>query len=372
VSRRPPIAGWPERDRAAWEKGVEPAGLFESGGAGAGWSAASRFKTAGGYNSWLLWLAEKGLLDADANPADRVTRERVAAYAAELRGKLAPYTVLCRVQELHDSLRAMAPERDWDWLAQIYRSLRAQVRPMRDKFSRVKPIDELAALGERLMDEAETTVGWSARRRAVGFRDGLMISVLAYRPVRLKNFASMRLGHHLTKVGGCWQILFAADETKSHVPYEAIVPSALVARLERYLEVHRPVLLRGECVGGATKGTPTAERTAKAPINPGLDALWVSETGTHLVSEVIQRRIFDHTRQEFGRGISPHFFRDAAATSIAVENPRHVGDASLVLGHAGQRMTEKHYNHARSLEASRRQAETLTQLRRSLNNDRKG
>ena len=50
---------------------------------------------------------------------------------------------------------------------QVYRSLRAQVRPVRDKFSRLKPIDELVALGERLMDEAEAAAGWSARRRAV-------------------------------------------------------------------------------------------------------------------------------------------------------------------------------------------------------------
>ena len=68
MTRRPPIAVWPGGDRAAWEKGVEPAGLFESGGAGAGWSAASRFKTASGYNFWLLWLAAKELLDPDASP----------------------------------------------------------------------------------------------------------------------------------------------------------------------------------------------------------------------------------------------------------------------------------------------------------------
>jgi hypothetical protein len=58
-------------------------------------------------------------------------------------------------------------------------------------------------------------------------------------------------------------------------------------------------------------------------------------------------------------------FRDCAATSIAIDNPKHVGDASLVLGHAGHRMTEKHYNHARSLEASRRLARTLVRFARS-------
>jgi hypothetical protein len=36
MTHRPPIADWPERDRALWEKGVEPKGLFEGGGVGAG------------------------------------------------------------------------------------------------------------------------------------------------------------------------------------------------------------------------------------------------------------------------------------------------------------------------------------------------
>jgi hypothetical protein len=230
----------------------------------------------------LSWLATEGLLDPDAHPADRVTRERVAAYVEYLRVGRAPYTVLCRIQELYDTMRAMAPEADWDWLAQFYRSLRAQVRPVRDKFSRLKPVDELAALGERLMDEAETAPEWSARHRAVGYRDGLMIGLLAYRPVRLKNLAMMRLGHHLTKVGRCWQIYFAADETKSHVPYEAIVPSALTPRLERYLDIHRPVLRRGERANS---------RPDAPPINSKLDAVWVSEVGTRLEVGALARRI---------------------------------------------------------------------------------
>jgi integrase/recombinase XerD len=363
VTRRPPIAGWPARDRALWEKGVETRGLFESDGAGAGWSEGSRYKTAVGYNAWLSWLVAKNLLDPDLSPADRVTRERVAEYIAELQAERAAYTVLCRVQELYDALRVVSPETNWDWLAQLYRTLRPQVRPTRDKVSRLRPIDELAALGERLMEEAETAPDWSARRQAVLFRDGLMIALLAYRPLRLRNFAMMRLGRHLTKVSGCWQILFAADETKSHVPYEAIVPSALARGLERYLDVHRLVLMRGERADG---------RADAPPINRGLDAVWVSEVGTQLEASALGRRIVDRTRDTFGRSVCPHMFRDCAATSIAVDNPKHIGDASLVLGHAGHTMTEKHYSHARSFEASRRHAEGLVRLRETLNAGRRG
>jgi hypothetical protein len=260
-------------------------------------------------------------------------------------------------------MRVMAPEVDWKWLLELYRTLSARVRPVRDKCSRLKSIAELVALGEHLMEEAETEMGWSPIRRAVRFRDGLMISLLAYRPVRQKNFTSMNLAHHLTKVGGRWQILFAGNETKTRVPYEAIFPAALAPRLERYLEVHRPVLLRGERAYGQDDAPP---------INRGLDAVWVSEVGTQLEQGALACRIVHHTKTAFGRPISPHLFRDAAATSIAVDNPKHIGDASLVLGHAGHAMTEKHYNHARSLEASRRHTEALSRLRSSLNRTQEG
>jgi integrase/recombinase XerD len=254
----------------------------------------------------------------------------------------------------------VAPEANWEWLAQLYRNLRKQARPARDKLPRLRPTDQFVALGERLMDEAETAPKWSARRRAVGYRDGFVIALLAYRPIRLKNLAMMRLGRDLIKVGVSWQIVFAAEETKSHVLYEAILPSALAPRLEQYLDVHRPVLLRGEQADG---------NAVAPPIHPELDAVWVSEVGTQLEYGALGTRVFVHTRQEFGRGLYPHMFRDCAATAVAVDNPKYIGDASLVLGHAGHRITEKHYNHARSLDASRRHAATLASLRESLKAD---
>jgi integrase len=353
-----------------WQKGVEPRGLFESDGVGAGWSDASRFKAARGYGYWLSWLANKGLCDPDLGPADRVGRERVAAYIAEIAPTRAPFTVICRIRELYDALRVMAPEADWRWLAQLHRTLEAQGRPVRNKLPRLRAIGELAAIGQRLMDQAEAVAGWSARRRAVLFRDGLMIALLAYRPVRMKNFAMMRLGRHLTKASGSWQIHFAAQETKTHVLYEAAVPAALAPRLERYLEVHRPVLVRGKRV--CDPANKMFGSDLDTPVDPVRGAVWVSEIGTQIEQAALGCRIVKHTKAAFGRSVSPHLFRDCAATSIAVDNPRHVGDASLILGHADHRMTEKHYNHARSLEASRRHAETLTRLRRSLNHRRTG
>jgi hypothetical protein len=144
--RQPPVAGWPARDRELWYKAIEPSGLF-GGGAGAHWSAATRVFIACGYNCRLSWLASKGLLDSEMRPAGRVTRERVASYIAEIQTELAPYSVLARIQGLHDALRVMAPESNWKRLRQLRCSLKTRARPARDKLSRVKAPQELIALG---------------------------------------------------------------------------------------------------------------------------------------------------------------------------------------------------------------------------------
>ena len=80
-------------------------------------------------------------------------------------------------------------------------------------------------------------------------------------------------------------------------------------------------------------------------------------------------RIRKHTKKAFGASLPPHWFRDATATTIAVEDPRHVCDAHHILGNT-LATTQKYYNQAHSLEASRRHQAMLTALRSSLNSRR--
>jgi integrase/recombinase XerD len=66
-------------------------------------------------------------------------------------------------------------------------------------------------------------------------------------------------------------------------------------------------------------------------------------------------RSMSHSRTHEGLGqpINPHLFRDCAATSVEVDDPAHVGIASRLLGHRTRSTTERYYNQARSVEASR-------------------
>jgi len=67
----------------------------------------------------------------------------------------------------------------------------------------------------------------------------------------------------------------------------------------------------------------------------------------------IYYRIRTHTQRAFGTPINPHLFRDAAATTLAIADPVHVRVAAPLLGHRTFRTTERHYQHAQSLDAHR-------------------
>jgi site-specific recombinase XerD len=342
-----PLDQWPAEDRRLWDEGLRTGGLFEAIGPGAHWSAHSQRKHQQGYGRWLTWLDDAGQLDRTVPPGDRITHGRVADYLTGLETTCAPYTRVGRIQDLHVALRILAPRGNWRWLAELHATLRARARPIRNKRRRLHPAAELVELGRQLMRQAETSADWSPRKRAVQYRDGLMIALLAHRPLRIKNFAAIRLGHQLLRHGERHWLVFGADETKTGRPWEAVFPETLLPCLARYLEHHRPVLLRGE------RGTKPADT----------DALWVSEIGTHLELGALGGRIRIHTAKAFGVALPPHWFRDAAATTIAIEDPKHVRDAHLVLGHASLDTTERYYNQARSLEASRRHQAMLAGLR---------
>ena len=75
-------------------------------------------------------------------------------------------------------------------------------------------------------------------------------------------------------------------------------------------------------------------------------------------------RITKLTVKNLGRSISPHLFRDCAATSIAIEDPSHVRIAASLLGHRRFATTERFYIQANNIEASRIMQNFLLSLRR--------
>src|SRR5262249_62272353 len=134
-------------------------------------------------------------------------------------------------------------------------------------------------LGLTLMSAA--TAQSTERHRALWFRDGLLIALLALRPaMRRRNIAALAIDRHLSRLGTGWVVAFAGDETKTGMALEFPWPEILVPALERWLGHWRPILL-------GLKG-----RWARAAGS----ALWISSHGSPMTQQAIYDRIVERTR----------------------------------------------------------------------------
>jgi integrase len=341
---------WPAADRRAWEAALLPGDIFEPGGVASRWSAATRRKTAAGYGRFLFWLQEQGALDECVGPEARVTRERLAAYLDELRTMNRGHTLQCRIQELGDALRAMVPKQDWRWVLRAAGRLRASTRPAWNKSGRLTPIADVIAQVFRMMAEAEEASARSALGRAALFRDGLLVVFLAYHPLRLRNLAALRIGRHLVDGGDRLILTLDASETKGRQWIEQELTPRLSAALRRYLQRHRPVLLR---------------RRGRWH-RPARHELWISRDGSPCSAETFQNIIAKHLCGPDGRPLSPHLFRSIAATSVATDAPEAVDIIPAILAHGSPAAAERYYNLAGSLDAARAHGALLEALCRQL------
>jgi hypothetical protein len=164
--------------------------------------------------------------------------------------------------------------------------------------------------------------------------------------LRRRNFVALEISRHLVRAGPGWRPVVPEPEVKTGRPPELPFPEVLVPVLERYLAIHRSVLVAQAAPGGV-----------------GSQALWLSARGRRLHEATLGFHIKALTRAAFGRSVNLYLFRDCTVTSLAIEGPAHVGIAAQVLGH-GTLATERHYNLARGQEAAARWHETLDRLRR--------
>ncbi len=80
--------------------------------------------------------------------------------------------------------------------------------------------------------------------RAGQIRDGLMIAMLAYCPIRLKNFSELRLGHSFVREQDRWAIKLPGLKVKNRRPDLHLIRQGLNPAIGLYLTWARPRLLR--------------------------------------------------------------------------------------------------------------------------------
>lgn len=335
------IEEWPEADRRAWEEACRPGLRLKPGGPASGFAEASREDFARRYGAFLGFLHRTGRLDMDLPASALVTPSNVEAYVAELTARVSSVTTWNCIYKLRRASELINPPSDFKWLAEIEQDLALVMQP-RSKLDRVVFSDRLAEAGLTLIGEARQFARTEAKR-AIGIRNGLMITVLALCPIRLKNFAALELGTTFREIHECWWITLPRRSTKTkRSPDERRLPSLLHPFIDLYLSEARPVLL-----------APDAET----------NALWISSTtGGAMTKKNLGMLISKLTRETLGVDVSPHLFRTAAATTATAYAPHLPHLASAILGHTDPRITEEHYNRAGSVHAALIYSEIVSEL----------
>src|SRR5262249_50236056 len=282
------------------------------------------------YGLFLDFLQRRGLFDRKTGAAQLVLPEHVRKFLVELEARVSSVTVWNSIYKLRRAAECLAPAVDFSWLAEIEKDIALVAEP-KDKTDRLVLADRLLEAGLSLIQEAESFAS-TPMRRARGVRNGLMVALLPLHPLRIKNFAALRIGQSIQKIGGHWWLIIEVKETKTRRRDERRIPEFMTEIIDRYVEKYRPILRR--------KNTEES-------------VFWISSTrGAQFTIKNMATLISKITEQTLGVDVSPHLFRMAAATTAAVCGTSTPYLASGVLGHRDERITEEHYNRARSLHAS--------------------
>lgn len=338
-----PVDEWPLADRAMWSALQAQGGPLDDRGELALLRATSLETLSIRYGRWLQWLSTMEFGALSLTPPERATLPRLQAWLADL-AHTAPMTRLMFVDGVLRILRGAESDRDWTVQLRLRASLKQEAArgdPAR-KRGRILSSDVLLEVGLNHAgahaDAARTPLEQMKRRR-----DGTMVALLALMPMRRRSFCELTLGQsvHVTPTGVV--ISLSKEMTKTGVPWEATVPPQVEPLLRHYISEVRPGLM--------ARGSQTHDR------------LWVGKKGEILGQAYIGQRIGDLTHAGTGKRVPPHFFRDAAATTLARLSPNAARLIRPVLAHSGFRTAERHYIHAQTIDAGRDYAALIRKLK---------
>lgn len=334
---------WPAVDQALWAALVRTGNPLDEAGGFSDMKAPTLFTIQYGYARWLAWLRDSSPNALSEPPQQRATPERLLAWMASM-SDLSPASRATFVDGPIRVLSAAAPELEWGLHYRVRNSVQREAARTEStrKVGRVKSTAVLLEAGLELADPpahaATTELKMMTRRR-----DGAMIAFLAMLPIRRRAFAGLELGRSVLVGPQRIDIVLSSDMTKSGVPWEAAAPKVVEQLLRQHIDEVLPYFL------------------SRGSVQHGY--LWTDGKGKPLELDYLARLIGRATKKMVGAWISPHLFRDAAATSLARLSPQ---DAQLIrplLGHQNFATAERHYIQASSIEAGGRYATVIARLK---------
>jgi integrase/recombinase XerD len=338
-----PLNEWPSVDRDMWAALRSKGGPLDDCGGLAHVRETTITSLQPRYGRWLRWVEANAPEALVLDPVERTTLPRLQSWLRDMAG-IRPMTRLAFVQGVVRILRAWDPDLDWDGHLRLIAALRREAGngdPAR-KRGRILSSKVLLEMGLRhagpFADEAATSLLQMLRHR-----DGTMVALLSLMQMRRRSFCELRLGHSVFLTEREIFISLSEEMTKTGTTWEAIVPPQVEPLLRRYIIEVRPKLIsRGE---------------------QDHDILWVGKKGEMIGMNYVGKLVGDVTLEHAGKRIPPHFFRDAAATTLARVSPDAARLIRPVLAHSGFRTAERHYIHAKTIEAGRDYAALVKRLK---------
>ncbi|EDM69984.1 phage integrase [Roseobacter sp. AzwK-3b] len=338
-----PLQDWPAADQDAFVALFAEGSLLDDRGPLAHWRAPSRNLMERQYGRWLCWVSRVEPEAMALPPVERATYQRLRTWRNSM-GDLVPATLFGYLDAVIRLCRVTAPDHDWTaqlaLLADLHRAIKRHGSPR--KTGRTLSSDILFEVGATLVQDNMGQI--THPDRAVRLRDGAIICMLALMPMRRRALSELALGASLCLEKDQISIYLDGSMTKNGQPWEAIVPDTLGKILTIYLQTARPALL--------ARGSADT------------DAVWIGRNGTPPGINQFTRAIKKRTKKLLGIDISPHLFRDAAATTLARTDPASARLIKPILGHATERIAEEHYIRADTITAGRGLASALANLKK--------
>lgn len=335
-----PFARFPALHQRLWEAGLTERDRYGSRPYGA---TLSPFTLSNARKGWGRFLATCPAAEWSAAPAGLVTPASIRRFVADLEhaGNQGG-TIAARLWEVRTALRILCPGDDFRWLTSpdgsdvrsLFRSAPRHVRIYHPRL--------LYDWGCALMDDAGQIA--DPLRRAVQYRNGLLIAVLAARAPRQRSLAAIQLGVQIVRQDDRFRLMFRPSDLKGgRKTLEYDLPVGLTRRIEHYLTIERPVLLFG----------------------PDHGWFWVGYGGAPLRQRSIETIIRRQSQRHFGETFGTHRFRHAAGTLAPISDPTQPTAAAAMLDHSTA-VLQKSYNLGQQEEAARRFQASLAKERQRL------
>ena len=339
------VAAWPTIDRGLWEAARFIDDLDDDeNGAAAHWRPATIVNIEWAWGTYVDWLDREGLLAPEQSPDERVARDLFKRFMAAYVEGHARSSCAAIARGLYDFVRVTCPDAAVAHLSRRHLREKRRAIPTKAPAERMRPVSELLAIGDDLIERGLATMGETPVRGAIDFRDGVLFWMEVGLPLRVSNLAALRIGTTLVKEGDRWRATFPGAAMKGRLPHDGWYPAFLTETIEKWIDEVRPIL-----------------RRKSRQDDDG--AMWLGRRGEPIGTRQISRAVREAIRDRTGIPVSVHGFRRSVVTQAAISDPKHAVEiGAALLAHASPTSTEI-YDLARGFEAQQVWLELLGQMR---------